>query len=96
MPERNWKKRMWRRVIVRALIIAVLLGLIATAVWGFILPYRDAESAMPTGENMVLQHLNDGKLELSWPAAQKTDYYLVEVLHPVHEYCGDGGSTSDL
>lgn len=83
MPERNWKKRMWRRVIVRALIIAVLLGLIATAVWGFILPYRDAESAMPTGENMVLQHLSDGKLELSWPAAQKTDYYLVEVLHPV-------------
>ena len=83
MPERNWKKRMWRRIIVRTLVIGTLLALIATAVWGFILPYRDAQSSMPRGGNMTLQHLPDGWIELTWPEAKKTDYYLVEILRSV-------------
>lgn len=83
MPERNWKKRLWRRIIIRTLVIGTLLALIATAVWGFILPYWDAQSSMPKGEDMILQHRPDGRLELTWPAAQKTDFYLVEILRSV-------------
>ena len=84
MPRRDWKKRMWRRVIIRSVIIMLLLGLIAVGIWGFLLPYLRAESLMNHGK-VVLQHLPDGGIRLTWPAAEKTDYYLVELLRPVEK-----------
>ena len=84
MPRRDWRKRMWRRIIIRSVIILLLLGLIATGIWGFLLPYLRAESLMNHGK-VVLQHLPDGGIQLTWPAAEKKDYYLVELLHPVEK-----------
>lgn len=83
MPERNWKQRMRRRMLIRIAIFLLILGLVAGAIWVFVLPYRDAQSHMPLGENMTLRHISGEEVELAWPAAEITDYYLVEVLHQV-------------
>lgn len=69
---------MKRRVIVAVVIIAVLLCAGAVAVFGFWLPYRNAESVMPQGQ-MVLQELDDGKMQLTWPKADLQDRYLLEI-----------------
>lgn len=90
MPERDWKKRMRRRVLIRIIVLLTLLALIAAAVWVFVLPYRNAQSEMAANSAMTLQHQADGSIELTWPEAQKTDYYLVEVLHQVEVENEDG------
>ena len=96
MPERNWKKRMRRRALIRTLVILTILALIAAAVWVFVLPYRDAESHMPTGQTMILRHLEDGTIELTWPEAMVTDYYLVQALHEVEVENEDGEKEMQL
>lgn len=66
------------KVIVAIVIIALLLGAAAVAVFGFWLPYRNAESAMVLGQ-MELRELEDGKLQLTWPKADIQDRYLLEI-----------------
>ena len=83
MPERDWKKRMHRRVMIRLVILLLLLALIAGVVWVFLLPYLRAESHMASGENLVLRHISSGEIELSWPEVKSADYYRVEVFHEV-------------
>lgn len=80
MPERDWKKRMLRRVIVR---LIVLLTLITGAVWVFLRPYLRAESHMALDDGLMLRHISSDEIELSWPEAKTTDYYRVEVFHKV-------------
>lgn len=69
---------MKRRVIVAIVIAAIVLGAAAVAVFGFWLPYRNAQSTMPQGQ-MVLQELDGGKLQLTWPQANTKDRYFLEI-----------------
>lgn len=61
-------------------LIALLLLAAAGAVFGFLLPYFMADTAMPQGE-MTLQEQSDGALLLSWPQAEGADQYRVEIFH---------------
>lgn len=79
MPERNWKKRMHRRIIIRLSVTLIILALIACGVWFYLLPWHRAESHMAQGSTMVLRHLTEDRIKLSWPEATVTDYYRVEV-----------------
>lgn len=63
-------------------VIAVLLIGIAVAFLGFILPYLNARSAMPANGEFVIEQQAEGNLKLSWPEADRADYYCVEVLVP--------------
>lgn len=64
-------------------IVAVLLVLVA--VWVFVLPYVEAESTMPADSRLMIHQQEDGTLQLSWPAAEKADHYLVEVVRLTEE-----------
>ena len=66
------------KAIIAVVIAAVVLGAAALAVFGFWLPYRNAQSTMTQGQ-MELRVLDDGKLQLTWPQADGTDRYLLEV-----------------
>ena len=66
------------KVVVAIVILVLLLGAAAVAVFGFWLPYRNAESTMVQGQ-MELQQLPDGKLQLTWPEANRKDRYLLEI-----------------
>lgn len=66
------------KVIVAVAIIALLLGAAAVAVFGFWLPYRNAESVMTQGQ-LELRELEDGQLQLTWPQAPVRDRYLLEI-----------------
>ena len=67
-------------------LIGLLLAGIAVTVFGFIVPFHSARSAMPAEGEFTIQQQPDGNLMLSWPAADRADYYCVEVLLPAeHE-----------
>lgn len=66
------------KIFVIVLLIVLLLGAAAVAVFGFWLPYRNAESMMVQGQ-MELRQLEDGKLQLTWPQADVKDRYLLEI-----------------
>ena len=83
MPERDWKKRMRRRIVIRLVVLLVLLALIAAAAWVFLLPYLRAESHMASGGSLVLRHISTEEIELSWPEVTSADYYRVEVFREV-------------
>lgn len=69
---------MKRKVILAVVIAAIALGAAAVAVFGFWLPYRNAESTMPQGQ-MELRELDGGKLQLTWPQAGLQVRYLLEI-----------------
>lgn len=61
----------------------VLLLVAAVALFFyFFLPYYHAESTMPENTVLLLEEQPDGSLVLSWPVADRADYYSVEVLRP--------------
>ena len=66
------------KVLIVVLVIALLLGAAAVAVFGFWLPYRNAESHMIQGQ-LELRELDDGQLQLTWPQATNLDRYLLEI-----------------
>ena len=65
-------------VLIVVLVVALLLGAAAVAVFGFWLPYRNAESHMIQGQ-LELRELDDGQLQLTWPQATNLDRYLLEI-----------------
>lgn len=69
---------MKRKVILAVVIAAIVLGAAAMAVFGFWLPYRNAESAMSQGR-MELRELDSGMLQLTWPQAGPQVRYLLEI-----------------
>jgi len=96
MPERNWRKRMRRRIMLRITILLLILALAAAAIWVFVLPYRNAQSSMPLGGQLTLEHLPTGEIKLSWPEAQRQDYYQIEVWHQVELEDEDGKPYQEL
>ena len=66
------------KVLIVVLVIALLLSAAAVAVFGFWLPYRNAESHMIQGQ-LELRELDDGQLQLTWPQATNLDRYLLEI-----------------
>ena len=66
------------KVLIAVLLVALLLGAAAVAVFGFWLPYRNAESHMTQGQ-LELRELDDGQLQLTWPKATTLDRYLLEI-----------------
>lgn len=90
MPEQDTKAKKYRRIGMVVGSLLVLAGLIAAVVWLFVLPYQNAQSNMTTDSVLTLQHRQDGSVELSWPAAAKTDFYQVEVLHRVETEAKSG------
>ena len=65
-------------VILLVVLVALLLGTAAVAVFGFWLPYRNAKSFMTQGQ-LELRELDDGQLQLTWPTASNQDRYLLEI-----------------
>lgn len=68
----------WAVGIGAVLAFAAALGLF----FYFFLPYYHAESAMPENAVLSLEEQADGKLRLSWPVADRADYYHVEAAMP--------------
>ena len=66
------------RALVAVVIAVIVLGAAAVAVFGFWLPYCNAESTMSQGQ-MELRELDNGKLQLTWPQASAKDRYLLEI-----------------
>ena len=66
------------KVLVAVILIILLLGAAAVAVFGFWLPYRNAESAMVQGQ-MELRECSDGRMQLTWPNAHVNGRYLLEI-----------------
>ena len=66
-------------------IIAVAAGLLLAAGavfgFGFVLPWHQAQTAMPEG-TMEVRRLESGELQLTWPEAEHADSYCVELLIP--------------
>ena len=77
------KQRSKWRIVLWSVLAVLLLAAITAVIILYIIPYRDARSHMPEDGTLVIQEKKNGHLELSWPEAGKTDYYLVEVLHQV-------------
>lgn len=67
--------------IALAVIVTLLLA-VAIMVFGYLLPYQNAQSAMPVGGVFTIEQQADGSLMLHWPQADQADYYCVEVLVP--------------
>ena len=66
------------KVLVAVILIILLLGAAAVAVFGFWLPYRNAESAMVQGQ-MELRECSDGRMQLTWPNAHINGRFLLEI-----------------
>lgn len=65
------------------LVLALVLLVAAVAVFlYFFLPYYHAKSEMPANAVLTLEEQADGSLRLSWPIADRADYYSVEVVIP--------------
>lgn len=60
----------------------VLIAAAAALFFYFFLPYYHAESRMPANAVLSLQAQADGSMVLSWPVADRADYYYVEVAEP--------------
>lgn len=71
--------------IILAGVLTMLLAAAGVAVFMFYLPYRNAQSSMPSNATLLLQQNADGTLQLTWPNAAKADYYSVELLVPLEE-----------
>ena len=67
--------------------IIIVLGLLLVAaglvgIFGFLEPYQNARSVMPVQGEFILQQQEDGTLQLTWPEANRADYYCVEIFLP--------------
>lgn len=78
-PQDN--KTKYTKWVSLALIGILLIG-IGVALFGFIIPFHSARSAMPAGGTFVIEQQPEGNLMLTWPEADRADYYCVEVLVP--------------
>lgn len=78
------KKKNGKIWVVLALIV-LLLAAIAVAVFGFVLPYQNARNSMPSNGELLIQQQADGLLVLSWPEADRADYYCIELLLPASD-----------
>ena len=63
--------------LIYTLLLLLLLGT-ATAIFGFLLPYGAAETAMPEG-SLILQKQSGGQIALQWPEVENADRYQVEI-----------------
>lgn len=62
--------------------VSVLLIAVTVLGFGFWKPYLDAENAMPQSGELVIRQESDGSLTLSWPEAERTDSYCLEIFAP--------------
>lgn len=65
-----------KKGIIVILVLLLLLGL-GAAVFGILLPYREAQTWMNPGELHVRQE--NGQMLLSWPAGENADAYRIEL-----------------
>lgn len=61
-------------------VLAIAAGAGAFYVYGYRIPFEEAWSTMPQPPKMVLRQQENGSVELSWPAAEKADRYLLQIL----------------
>jgi len=79
IQEKRTRKFRWD-ILLAVTLAAVLLALIGTVVTLYWLPYHRARSEMPRDGVLTIQEKSNGHLMLSWPEAEKRDFYHVEVL----------------
>lgn len=79
MSKRQNKIRVLLWVLLGAL-VCVVIGGAAYGVFGWYLPYRDAENTMPADGILELREQTDGSLQLCWPEGINTDSYTLDVL----------------
>ena len=65
-------------------IVWILTALLLAAVVAgcCMLPYMTARNSMPTGGVLTVREQPDGRFLLSWPKAERADFYCVEILEP--------------
>lgn len=90
MPVRKWMERKWVRRIIWIVIAVTVLTALGVGIGLYWLPYHQAASHMPIGEILTLKWLPDSRVELTWPQAERTDYYLVEVTRETETENEDG------
>lgn len=71
------RRRRIRMAVAMSLMIVLCVGVIG--IFGFYLPWRDAESTMPADGKLTLVEQTDGTVELSWPQGEHVDSYRVEI-----------------
>ena len=69
-------------ILVILLGLALLLGAGAFLVFGYQMPYLQAENGMPADGELTLYRQEDGSVRLTWPEGTNTTRYLVEILDP--------------
>ena len=70
---------MKKTILIVSVCAAALLLIAAFGIFGYLLPYQNAESAMAEDTHLVLTRKEDGTLELHWTDAP-TQFYRVTVL----------------
>lgn len=67
------------------IILVLLIAAGAAFVYFCVLPYRAAASSMPKDVVLTIKQDADDRLQLTWPAAVRADYYSVELQLPMTE-----------
>lgn len=71
-----------KKLIIILSVIALTLALAALGVFGFLMPYLNAECSFPQERTVSFYQRSDGRLQMCWPLAENADRYIVEVLVP--------------
>lgn len=69
-----------RRIFLTLLIWALLVGAAVAGVKYYLLPWQQAENTMPAGGTVVLQQLEDGTTQITWPRGVNARYHVLEIL----------------
>ena len=72
-------KKIIKWVLIELIIFAVVITGSVILVTRFIRPYMGSESNMPKDGTFVFQQLDTGELVISWPEADKADYYIFRI-----------------
>ena len=66
-------------VVIELVIFAVFITGSVILVTRFIQPYMEAENKMPNSGTFIFRQLESGELEITWPEAQRADYYIFKI-----------------
>lgn len=77
---------MRRTILWIILILLIILAATSAAfVYLLVLPYQNAASSMPQNVVLTIQQDDQNRLTLSWPEAERADYYALEIQLPMSQ-----------
>ena len=72
--------RIIKRIFLTLLIWVLLVGAAVAGVRYYLLPWQRAENTMPANGMMVLQQLEDGSTQITWPRGVNAQYHVLEIV----------------